>query len=401
MNKYEIVKEIVRILSKSNVFTPGGITIYDATKYLFDYSLTIDQTIEKIQNQIKFAELRGNKIDIVKEKEILNSYFNLISQNKNLLKSSDWLTDKEKNEAFSYLFINPFSDEDFQLAIINLIFLSHKQYVTLNEIKNLNPIDFPEDLLSFVHDDMLYINSTERLENAYYYKDLDKVIYPAFEYKMKNLLDEVNLSDCDIFIRPRRIVPMEQYSPNFLLTEERMFGVPFNKENIKKILSKESGEFKYTFFEKKDLLLEKAFFIPLDKLEYYIEPNDGNLVSLSLEDVIDYSKQENVNLRDRYFTTEDGHRFIKHRYLHAIFDRETLNVKHCDMSWLIYFDDNIEIRRNSKLKERKVRANYKIKMFRIDAKKDGFLPFELFQSIGGNAMDGNRNPEIYRFFNGY
>jgi hypothetical protein len=69
---------------------------------------------------------------------------------------------------------------------------------------------------------------------------------------------------------------------------------------------------------------------------------------------------------------------------------------------LYYKDDKIEQRKVQHIKDKVVSADRKKKILRIDSKnpKEYFAEFELFTAIAGLLMDGNRNPEIIKFFNG-
>ena len=144
------------------------------------------------------------------------------------------------------------------------------------------------------------------------------------------------------------------------------------------------------------------FFIPLQRLEYVLKPYENDLVSLSLEETIDTQKTNYSLLRYFYFFDRHGNRFLKHKFLHMIVNKNTAEIKHLDLSYFYYMNEKIEQRSIQHIKDKVVSADHKKKIVRIDAKNPNgyFAEFELFADIAGSLMEGNKNPEISKFLAG-
>ncbi|MDR2594519.1 MAG: hypothetical protein LBC87_07105 [Fibromonadaceae bacterium] len=397
MEKYKFIDLFNKELNGSCLFSSGGTELCHAFKYFFDEEKNIDEILSKIS-----ALHTNEQINLKNEEDILNKVLNLTKDNIDEMTNS-WFSESEKNKSKGYLAISPYRDSELQLGLTCLLLLSIRENRIENEKKLLlSPIETPEEIIDYrdADEDLIIIDDFEILETAYRKKDI--VIYPDFNQEIIEKLKLLDPTKSSIKIRPHRYGNFSEYSKLKNIFEERTFGVPFKKEKFQNIFSKKYGKYEYFFNEEENILVAQGFYIPLDKLEYVIKPYEDNLISLSLEETIDINKSNYTLLTDCYFIDRNGSRFLKHKYLHMIMNKDTAEINHLDFSYLYYKDDKIEQRKTQHIKDKVVSADYKKKLLRIDSKnpKECFTEFELFTDIARLLMDENKNPEICNFFNG-
>ena len=403
MDKYSFIDLFNNQLNNSKIFIPGSTNLWKALKYFFDDAINIDEIFIKMQWEIKIAFKKANgKINMKEEKDILDVILQLTKRYISEI-IHNWFTEKEKDEAKAFLAVCSFKNVNTQIGLICLVFFSSEENKIENEKKTLRLIELPEELkLYLTKDDLINVDDFQILDRGYYKKEYDIVIYPDFNSEIREKINQLDPDKAKIQIRPKSYCKFSEYNPIEAITEARMFGMPFDKKYFKNIFTKNYGSYEYVFDNIVDNLMAKAFYVPLNKLEYVIKPYENNMISLSLEETIDITKHEYLRLPYFYFIDRNNTRFLKQKYLHMIIDKNTAEIIHLDLSYLYYLDDKIELRSKQHIKDKVVSADYKKKIVRIDAKESNtyFTEFNLFTDLACSLMGGYSNPEIIKFFNG-
>jgi len=403
MDKYEFINLFNKELNCSQVFSLNSMTLCHAFRCFFDERKGFDEIFLEIHSDIEKIEKHSNiQVDLKNEKCILNKILKLTQDNISEMINC-WFSESDKDAAKGYSSIFPYRDSELQSGLICLMKFSSEVNRIENEKKSLLPLEIPKDIICYKNKtdpNLITIDDFKILENAYYERNFDIVVYPYFNFEIIEKLKLLDPTKTSISIWPRYYGNSSGYSKCKPLCEERMFGMPFKKEKFKNIFSKEYGTYEYNF-DKVEKAIALGFYTPLERLEYVIKPYKDNLISLSLEEIIDVNKSDYALLPNYYFINEKN-RFVKHKYLHIIMNKDTAEINHFDISYFYYKDDKIEQRKAQHIKDKIIKADCKKKILRIDSKKPNecFAEFELLINIAGTLMDGSKNPEILNFFNG-
>jgi hypothetical protein len=402
--KGKIVKRLNSIFLKSKLFSPNGSHTFEILKYIFDEGLTVSDAFDKVKNYIEDVEgIRREAIDLKQEINIIAEIKEIILSVSANFNGREWITEDEIKRVVDFLTIMPYDNTQLQIGILDLLFAVGNIYIGDVVIRSMKIPGIPKTLEVYwdSEESLIDVSTFKSLETGFFDSKSNVVVYPDMDHELKFKLLSLNARDNKKFtlkVKPLRFSKIENYSNIVNLCEERMFGMPFSPKNFKTIFGKNHGEYKYLFVGtgNKEELIAKAFYVPLNRLEYVLKPYEGDQISLSLEEVIDTTLKDYSHLKDHFYTQSDGRRFLSHKYLHTIINRNTADISHLDMSQLIYYDSKIYERGTKHIKDKAVSADIKNKIFRID----GILKFEDFSNIASSAMDAKRNPEVIAFFNG-
>jgi hypothetical protein len=412
MIKKEIIKNIAELIRNSNFIVLGSVDFICLLKKVFDENKKPEDAFSQIYNREKInlqEQFLGIKINIEKEKRIFRELVDII---KTLLPTLENITKENLTEIYQKyagcLEICPFNDKFLHLIIINFLFYLDDclKFITFKESLQYKK-NFPDVLLNFwdEKDELLDVTKTEVLNKGFVFFN-KIVVYPCFNYKLKEVIiplfrrlkEKIKLK-----IYPSYWGDLSHYSDIDLILEERIFGIPFKEENFKKVIKnrKNFGEYQYCFKKEKEELLAKCFYVPLLKMDYVLKRLEEKKFSVSLEEVIDFNKNDWVKYPSFVYHC-DSEYYVMHRYIHAIFnliEESEVEIIHLDMSLKIYdkelYNQRIKIHLNDKI----VKPLVKKKIFRIDAEEERkVIGLEDFKNIIVAALDCN--PEILKFLNG-
>lgn len=401
MEKQEFIDIFNKRRNTSQLFSAGRDfwNFWNTFRYFFDEEKNIDEIFLKMDSIIKEVIAQDGNLNLDYEKNNLSYILNLTRDNIHELNS--WFSESEKERAGAYLPLFGYRNIviDIQIGLISLLLFSGE---SVPKEEPLSPPQTPTELIGYratnndKDKDLMLINEFNILENAFQKKGW--ILYPEFNHRVIEKIKQLDFDKAKILVRPKKYDKPSWRSSSKPLWEERMYGPQFKKEDFKRLFEKQYGEYKYVFHTKEDELMAQLY-IPLHRLEYVIKPCKNNLIGLLLEETIDTTKTS------PFFTScypiIGKSRFVRHRLLHAIMDKDTAETNHLDLSYLYYKEDKIEERKAQHIKDRKVDADYKIKILRIDSKdpKGFFAEFELFTDIARLLLDEDKNPEITKFFN--
>ena len=401
-NIQQCIKTLTGIFEKVHFFYPADIDTLTFFKRYLEDNIDIDILITEYLKKNELNEsISGIKIDKKKEKAFL---YDLVKQFKFSMKyiNDKILTIKKKNELKAYINIIPFKNVELGLKILFILLHVTNLYETVKLLKNAKRrIQLPKDFNALIDkDNLINIKNLKPIEKGFYDHKSFIVAYPEIDF---NLLQKIifiiqKKTKIEVKLRINKFGLKSDHTSIIPLYEERIFGIPFNTNNFSRIYNKKYGEFKYSFKDNIQMIIASLFYTPLDRLEYVIKPYDNNQVSLSLEEVIDITKNDYQNLLNKHLFHDYDRYYIKQKLLHVIFNKNDNSVSHLDLSIMIYDDDAFKIRISTHLKNKSKYVNpiIKYKIFRIDGKLD----FNDFVDICILAMDANKNPEIIKFLKG-
>ena len=400
------------MIQDSNLIEWGSVDFICLLKKIFDEDKEIEEAFSQIycQEEISFQEkLLGIKIDIEKEKEILQKLVDIF---KEIFPIIENITKENLTEIYQkyagYLEICPFKNKFLHLVIINFLFYLYDciKFISFKEGLESKP-NIPDKILKFwdEKDELLDVTETKALNKGFVFFN-KIVVYPSFTYKLKNVIIPLfnRLKDkIELKIYPAYCSNLSLYTDIDLILEERIFGIPFKEENFKKIIKnrKNFGEYWYYFKEEKEELVAKLFYVPLLKMDYVLKLLEDNKFSISLEEIVDINKKDWAKYSSFIYHCDSKY-YITHRYIHAIFnliEEREVEIVHLDMSLKIYDEKLYNQRVKLHLKDKIVKPLVKKKIFRIDAKEGTkVINLEDFKNIIVAALD--HNPEILNFLNG-
>ncbi len=394
------IEELADKLEKSMLFSSDFQLVCAIRKY-FDENKSSKEIVESMRYNINLLEMQGIKIDEADEEKFISEFFpefiNLINE---LLMNNSFDNDQlQSMKAYTEIGL-PFKNLTFHLYVIKTVFLI-ADYLTYKNLTRLRVrTSCINELKQFYleKDDLVDVSSFEVLNKGFLYKDKWLVVYPSISYKLRLILlpfFKNNCSNVKLCVRAGTIGKYIDYTKSDWIFEERLFGMPFSKNNLRNITSKQYGIFEYNFTSERQKQIAKSFFIPLKRLEYVIKPYDENNLTLSIEEVNDCDKDDYMKISNFKYEYNNN-LFIINRYFHVIFDKQTYDINHLDLSYLHYDFDSYCQRIDNHLKDKTVPASIKIKRFRLDGKID----FDSFQSLLIASLDGDKNPEIINFLLG-
>lgn len=341
------------------------------------------------------------KIDDAKERKLVQSILplmkNLISE---MMETLETPSDNQYTWSLTDEHIQHFTQRDVEVFFdyaVDCIRKYQKYYFVVN-IPARFGCATPE-LKPFWNekDQLIDVSTFEPFREAFYYASKDIVVYPYYchSYELKEKFADLYKEICKtgkLSISASRFSPKREYPETIYIQEEKLFGMPFNKENFKKLFKKEYGVYKYTEDKNNPY---RSMLIPLYELQYVINPLNSNEVSFMLEEVIDIAFKKNKYIDNLQYGT-DSNFFVRDRLIHFIFDNKLDSIVHFDLSYLYYNNDAYFKRIGQRLCEKTESATIKHKIFRID----GVLNFNIACSLIGGALDANHNPEVIRFLSG-
>jgi len=284
-----------------------------------------------------------------------------------------------------------------------------REYQLIYEIKQSSNIEIPEHLVMLRHKKdthLLRVSDSEILDKGYRVKNKnnDLVVYPAGNPLLCDVIIGILRKDqgkLNGYILPKYIGEYANYSNEKLHQLDKMHGMQFTKENLRKCIQKEYGVYSYTFLpDSREAKRAERSGVPLRQLEYVIKPKQGeNIITLSIEETIDIDK-DYMRMPDFKIYTETEY-YVRHRMLHAEMKADTLDISHIDLSHLYYDLDSYLLRtdKGTHIQSKTINATVKKKIFRIDSiKPNDSVSFDDFTQLVRSSFIGN--PEIELFLQG-
>lgn len=337
-------------------------------------------------------------IDDEKERKLVQSMFPLIKDLICVIKKS-FPPSSCGNSDYSHVHIGNNSSFDMFFKCAVDYIMQYNSYLNIVRIPSRFGVSKPE-LEQFwdKKDQLIDVSTFEPLHKAFYYAPKDIVVYPDYRHNyglselFTNLYKEIRKTG-RLSVSSSHFSCKSEYPKAIYVQEEKIFGMPFNKKNFKRLFKKEYGVYKYPEHISSR---EKIMSIPLYALQYVICPTGNDMVSFMLEEIIDISfEKPNVYL-DGLKCGTDSTFFVRNRLVHFIFDNKKDSIVHLDLSYL-YYDDVAYFKRiEQRLCGKTEKATIKHKIFRID----GLLEFDIACSLIGGALEANHNPEVKKLLSG-
>lgn len=396
------IEKIITLKSKSELYQYlGDIDLWNAFS-LYKENYSFEKIVKKgIEAKADILRASNTIVNVDRELNIIKELFPLLDHYIEYLINNEPLSEQEKNDLlWTKEFLPRLKDANvpiyFQKVVKNIN--NFEEYLRItNVIKNKKII--PKKLEPFFKKKDLLINvsSFDALpEFAFHYKKENLVIYPLLAYDLKHKIFDLirKKKNLNLAISLGRCNHISEHSKSIYCQEEKLFGIPFKKENIKNIFKKQYGTYEYVFKNETEEMISRGFHVPLLQLQYVIKPYDGSSekLSLSLEEVIDIKKEKYCQYN--YSVLADK-RFILNRYIHMIFNTRTFFVEHLDLSYLYYDNESYKNRINFHIKDKVISATIKDKIFAI---KKSDIDWEDALLIIGASL--NHNPEVERFLKG-
>ncbi len=359
-------------------------------------------------------------------REVEELYLFLRDNNIDLLKFGNLLVSKKLDNKFMYLYKKIYNDynndsinaKEVDQNIFEILFSkksTQENLINVKIIKNLEDIShyvifkelispsgflcskFPSLNPFYIEKDNLFqINPFTILSSALKYEDnviYTKMTYPLVDFFM--YYSQKHLTKLNIGISLTSHITNINYYRKYLY-EERTFGKPFSIESFKNIFNKLYGEYKLFAKNEREQLLNRVFYVPVDRLEYVFNPKTReDKISLSIAEIIDITKNNNSKLNNYlYYDYDNNIKYVMIKYLHALFDNKKGKFDHLDCSLLFYNLDSYNNRLSQHLQNKTVDTDYKSKLFRID----GEIEFDDFSKLASSFFF--HDPLIEEFLNG-
>ena len=209
----------------------------------------------------------------------------------------------------------------------------------------------------------------------------------------EKLQDHVGDKDFRVKVRPSRFLPMHEVPCLSPAMEEHIWGKRFCEESLRKLIKKEPGKYDYCGIDE----IGRRTLVPLRELQYVMEPKDkGRTVSIMVEELIDINYGPSMrDVKDFIFGTDKRY-YVRHRLIHFMCDKDSLECKHLDLSYLYYDQDAYKARLSQTFAKIMTKATIKNKVFRLD----GIIPYDVVANLIGLAFDAAHNPEVENFLEG-
>lgn len=397
-NIEKIIFDIVKLLDQSSLCIIDQ-DFQKGFRYYYDQQKTFSECYEYVFPNNAIVRML-KKIDDEKEVQLMQKIFVLIKKLIAELAIDFPQTLKDKYEYVLQLgnvhFYNHETEKIFHYAIACI--LQYKKYNFVTTISQ-KLTRFPSELKPFWNEkDFLFdVSNFDQLGENFYYAAKDIVLYPEFchNYELKEKISQYYKKIAEtakLSVSALRFSPKSEYTGYQYVQEEKLFGMPFNKSNFKKLFQKEYGVYKYS--ENEDVVKQLSQ-IPLYELQYVIKPLNNNEISFMLEEVIDVTCDSYTHMEMMQYGT-DKNFFIKNRLIHFIFDNQQDSIVHFDLSYLYYDNEAYFKRITQRLCDKTENATVKHKIFRID----GPLEFDIACLLIGGALNANHNPEVVRLLSG-
>ena len=385
-----ITEELAQHFIQSQFFSPSS---FDFLKVIKRYIQDKDASLNFLASEITQREqVLGYSISIQAEEQFLATVIPKILAEVEARIAADEINDTTVQKYRRYAEILPFQDQYFLAGL--LAFLSDIQqcfelYWMLEKAK---PLQVPSSLKSFYSrkDDLIDVTHFDVLQKGFALKNHDLVVYPRLSSQLSMQIlsfARQNYGDASLKIRPSHFGRYSTYSSIQRIQEERIFGMPFSKQNLRQLIKKEYGVLQYCFENHIEETTSEMFDVPLKELQYVIKPMFDGYVTISIEEVMDIEK-EHYNKYQQYTYFCNSNFYMLQRFAHIIIDRNTLAINHFDFSYMYYDFDDYANRVSVHMKDKVVSATIKKKLFRID----GIVPFDIFKKILAACFE--HNPEI-------
>ena len=396
------IEKIITLKNKSELYQYiGDVDLWSAFS-LYKENYSFEKIVEKgIELKRDFYKEIKKIIDFDSELKITKELFPLLDHYVEYLINNEPLSEQEKNNILrAKEFLPRLKDANVPIYFQKVAqkVTSFEKFLSITNLIKKKKI-IPKKLKPFFEEKDLLINVSnfEALpEFAFHYKKENLVIYPSLEYDLKHKIFDLvrKKGNLNLAISLGRCNHISEHSKTIYCQEEKLFGIPFKKENIKNIFNKQYGTYEYIFEDDAEEMRSRVFHVPLLQLQYVIKPYDGSSekLSLSLEEVVDIQKEEYSQYNYSVFADK---RFILNRYIHMIFNTRTFLVEHLDLSYLYYDNKSYKKRINFHIKDKVISATIKDKIFAI---KDDTIDWEDALLIIGASL--NHNPEVERFLKG-
>jgi len=393
---------IIKLFLQSKIFSPTGPWFISVLRLFVDRGVI---SLETIQEEIQEIHQYGDqeRINQKTELEILKSLLPQVVQLAEIKYQGYAISDVALNKYAWYVEIDPFQDRTLQLKLLAILFPMQSCYKYASNYKWAStPIESGRlEQYHLSKDDLIDVSSFKVLNKGFQDNVSGDILYPHVPFhlykQIMNLVQQTKKApydnDIKLSLLPRYIGNSSEYSSAEIVQYDRIFGMPFTAENLKKVFGKQHGTLRYSFCTNQEETKAKFFYAPLKELQYVVKFMDNDHISLSIEEIIDSEKKDYQSYSDYVFQCEEEI-LVRNRYVHAIFERTQLSTVHLDLSYLFYNSDAYTLRANNHIKDKVVNATIKRKMFRVD----GHLGFEDFKDILAACF--HQNPEIVNLVKG-
>lgn len=272
-----------------------------------------------------------------------------------------------------------------------------RRYLLVKSFVRMPPV--PEGVIPFydINEGIVDITDGAIKHSAITFNCTDVAMIPTVfddNYGLwEKLQDYVGDKDFRVKVRPSRFLPIHEVSCLSPAMEERVWGKRFCEESLRNLLKKEPGKYEYCGIDE----IERRKLVPLRELQYVMEPKDkGKTVSIMVEELIDINYGPSMrDVKDFVFGTDKRY-YVRHRLIHFMCDKDSLECKHLDLSYLYYDQDAYKARLSQTFTKIGTKATVKNKVFRLD----GIIPYDVVANLIGLAFDAAHNPEVENFLEG-
>lgn len=385
-----ITEELAKHFIQSQLFSPAS---FDFLKVIGRYIQDKDISLAFLANEIRLREqVEGFSISIQTEEQFLATVIPKILAEVEARIAAGEIDDNTVRNYWRYAEILPFQDQHFLAVLLAVLFDIQQCFELYWMLEKAKPLQVPSSLkkLYSKKDDLIDVTHFDVLQKGFVLKNHDLVIYPRLSIQLSlQILSfaRQNQGKSSLKVRPRHVGQYSTYSNVQRIQEERIFGMPFSKQNLRQLIKKEYGVLQYCFENDIDETTSEMFDVPLKELQYVIKPMPDGYVTISIEEVMDIEKERYHKYRQYRHLCNDGF-YMLQRFAHAIIDQETLAINHFDFSYMFYDFDDYANRVVAHMKDKVVSATIKKKLFRID----GIVPFDIFKKILAACFE--HNPEI-------